>query len=97
MPESVYDLAIIGGGVNGCGVARDASSRAALGRDFGAGLSEREVEYLMRVEWAESADDVVWRRSKLGLRMSPDQIAALDRFIAGRRAEDRARPQRMPA
>jgi glycerol-3-phosphate dehydrogenase len=97
MPESVYDLAIIGGGVNGCGVARDARGREALGRDFGAGLSEREVEYLMRVEWAESADDIVWRRSKLGLRLSPDRIAALDRFIAGRLAEERARFQRTPA
>ena len=75
----------------------DAVSREALGRDFGAGLSEREVEHLMRVEWAESADDVVWRRSKLGLRLSPDQIAALDRFIVGRLAEERARPQRTPA
>ena len=75
----------------------DAGSREALGRDFGAGLSEREVDYLMRVEWAESADDVVWRRSKLGLRLSPDQIAALDRFIAGRLAGDHARLQRAPA
>ena len=75
----------------------DASGREALGRDFGAGLSEREVDYLMRVEWAEGADDVVWRRSKLGLRLSPDEIAALDRFMAGRLAEDRARLQRTPA
>jgi glycerol-3-phosphate dehydrogenase len=51
----------------------------------------------MRVEWAESADDVVWRRSKLGLRLSPDQIAALDRFMAGRLAGERARLQRTPA
>jgi glycerol-3-phosphate dehydrogenase len=50
-------------------------------------LSEREVDYLMRVEWAECAEDVVWRRSKLGLRLSADAIAALDRVIAGRLAE----------
>jgi glycerol-3-phosphate dehydrogenase len=39
-----------------------------LGRDLGAGLTEREVEYLVREEWALSADDILWRRSRLGLR-----------------------------
>src|SRR5208282_5324136 len=77
----------------------DASERQALGRDFGAGLSESEVDYMMRVEWAECADDVVWRRSKLGLRLSADAIATLDRFIAGRLAEGGGRlsAQRAPA
>ncbi len=55
---------------------------ADLGRDFGATLSEREVRWLMREEWARTAEDVVWRRSKLGLRMSAAQIAALDAFMA---------------
>ena len=76
-----------------------ASERLALGRDFGAGLSEREVDYLMRVEWAECAEDVVWRRTKLGLRLGTDQIAALDRFIAARLADGgrRLSAQRTPA
>ena len=38
-----------------------------LGRDFGAGLTEREVAYLVREEWARTADDILWRRSKIGL------------------------------
>jgi glycerol-3-phosphate dehydrogenase len=84
-------------GLRAVEVLGDAGGREALGRDFGAGLSEREVDYLMRVEWAESADDIVWRRSKLGLSLSPDRIAALDRFIAGRLGGDRARLQRTPA
>ncbi len=41
-----------------------------LGRVFGAGLSEAEVRYLMTREWARNADDVLWRRSKLGLFVS---------------------------
>lgn len=41
-----------------------------LGVDFGADLYQREVEYLVRSEWAMTADDVLWRRSKLGLRVS---------------------------
>ena len=44
---------------------------AALGRVFGADLTEAELRYLVEVEWARTAADVVWRRSKLGLRLSP--------------------------
>ena len=60
----------------------DAASLQDLGRDFGATLSEREVRYLIAHEFAVSADDIVWRRSKLGLRMTAEQVAALDRWIA---------------
>jgi len=59
---------------------------ADLGRDFGAGLSEREVEYLVAQEWAETGQDILWRRSKLGLRLSEDQRDALDAYLIGARA-----------
>jgi len=49
-----------------------------LGRVFGADLTEAELRYLVRVEWARAAEDVVWRRSKLGLRMTAEEIAAVD-------------------
>ncbi|NNF91154.1 MAG: glycerol-3-phosphate dehydrogenase, partial [Boseongicola sp.] len=52
-----------------------------LGRDFGATLTEAEVRWLMKKEYARRAEDVVWRRSKLGLRMSADQIAELDDWM----------------
>jgi len=52
-----------------------------MGRDFGAELTEREVRWLMDKEWAQSAEDVVWRRSKLGLRLTADQINALDEWM----------------
>jgi glycerol-3-phosphate dehydrogenase len=45
----------------------------ALGEDYGAGLSEREVRYFVEHEWARSAEDVLWRRSKAGLLMTPEQ------------------------
>jgi glycerol-3-phosphate dehydrogenase len=48
-----------------------------LGRHFGADLYEREVRYLMRHEWALEAADIVWRRTKLGLRMSAEEIRQL--------------------
>ena len=54
------------------------TSEAGLGRQFGAGLSEAELRYLIGAEWARTADDVVWRRSKLGLRLTPAQIEAID-------------------
>jgi glycerol-3-phosphate dehydrogenase len=53
-----------------------------LGLRFGADLTAVEVHYLMDKEWARTADDVLWRRSKLGLRFSDTQRMMLDRFIA---------------
>lgn len=61
-----------------------------LGRHFGADLYQREVEHLMRVEWAHDADDVVWRRSKLGLGMTADEIRRLDDWLAENRPPDSA-------
>ena len=63
-----------------------AETRADLGRDFGAGLSEAEVRWQMRQEWARRAADVVWRRTKLGLKMTADQIAALDDWMVAEAA-----------
>jgi glycerol-3-phosphate dehydrogenase len=53
-----------------------------LGMRFGADLTAAELHYLMTQEWAQAADDVLWRRSKLGLRFSDAQRAELDRFMA---------------
>ncbi len=53
-----------------------AGAWADMGRDFGGGLTEREAEYLRREEWACKADDVLWRRSKLGLKMTDAERAA---------------------
>jgi len=61
-----------------------ARSAADLGRQFGAGLSEREVDYLMREEWAMTAEDVLWRRSKLGLGLTREEAAVLEDFMAAR-------------
>jgi glycerol-3-phosphate dehydrogenase len=56
----------------------DATCDADLGKVYGADLTEAELRYLVSAEWARTAADVVWRRSKLGLRLSPDQIVAID-------------------
>jgi glycerol-3-phosphate dehydrogenase len=62
-------------------VLENISQAEDLGACFGADLTAAEVRYLMRKEWAQTADDVLWRRSKLGLRFSPAQSAALERFM----------------
>jgi glycerol-3-phosphate dehydrogenase len=61
-----------------------ARRRDDLGRAFGGDLTEAEVAYLMDHEYARSAGDIVWRRTKSGLRMRADDIAALDRWMAAR-------------
>ena len=59
----------------------NAQSQTDLGHEFGATLTEAEVRWLMTHEFATRADDIVWRRTKLGLRLTPDQIAALDAWM----------------
>ena len=67
-------------------VLGDARTEADLGPTFGATLTGAEVRWLMSREYARRAEDVVWRRSKLGLRLTPDQIAALDDWMQATRA-----------
>jgi len=52
-----------------------------LGQDFGGGVYESEILYLLRYEFAQTAEDVLWRRSKLGLHVSDDVVADVDRYI----------------
>ncbi|KAF1014931.1 MAG: Aerobic glycerol-3-phosphate dehydrogenase [Stenotrophomonas maltophilia] len=59
-------------------------SVAALGEDFGGGLHAREVQFLCDHEWAQTADDILWRRSKLGLRLDAAQVARLQAWLQAR-------------
>jgi glycerol-3-phosphate dehydrogenase len=54
-----------------------------LGISFGATLTEAELRYLMTLEWAQTAEDVLWRRTKLGLAVTADQAAGIVQFMAG--------------
>ncbi len=54
-----------------------ADTMADLGRHFGGTLTAREVDHLMREEWAQTAEDVLWRRTKLGLVLSDAERAAV--------------------
>ncbi len=62
-------------------ILKDAKSLDDLGQDFGHSLNEAEVRYLIGSEWAKTADDILWRRSKLGIRFTEDQTIDLKTFI----------------
>ncbi|RJF90591.1 glycerol-3-phosphate dehydrogenase [Sphingomonas cavernae] len=58
-----------------------ARSLEDCGRHFGQGLTEREVRYLVEREWCRSADDLLWRRSKLGLHIAAAEAQALSEYL----------------
>jgi len=59
----------------------EARTAADLGLDFGAGLTQAEVDYMRRHEWAQTAEDVLWRRSKLGLRLNQQEKERLSQYM----------------
>lgn len=66
----------------------DAASLADLGEDYGGGLSEREVAYLVANEYARTAEDILWRRSKLGLHVPAETADRLAARLTGERVHD---------
>jgi glycerol-3-phosphate dehydrogenase len=56
----------------------------ALGEELSPGLFESEARYLFDQEWAVSADDILWRRTKLGLHATPSSRQRLDDWLATR-------------
>ncbi len=62
----------------------EAKVMSDLGQDFGGGLTAREVDYLLAEEWATTADDVLWRRTKCGLPMTAAQRAAVAAYVGQR-------------
>ncbi len=52
-----------------------------LGRGFGADLTEREVNWLVQSEWARTAEDILWRRSKLGLLVNNVDVERLTYYL----------------
>jgi glycerol-3-phosphate dehydrogenase len=59
-----------------------AQTRADLGEDFGGALTRREVDYLVREEWARTTEDVLWRHSKAGLRATARQVSRLRDYLS---------------
>jgi len=77
LPESVLRPIFRRHGTHAQAVVGDGD----LGEDLGGGLSERELRYFAEHEWARSADDVLWRRSKAGLLMTATQRARVAQML----------------
>ncbi|WP_086734571.1 glycerol-3-phosphate dehydrogenase [Erythrobacter colymbi] len=71
-------------GTRALAILGDAASLADLGEEFGHGLTAAEVDYLVEHEWAREPDDILWRRTKLGLHFTPEQTARLAAYLAER-------------
>ena len=61
-----------------------AEDESAMGQHFGHGLTALEVDWLIDREWAQTAEDILWRRTKLGLAFDQAQTAELARYMEGR-------------
>ncbi|WP_312713688.1 glycerol-3-phosphate dehydrogenase C-terminal domain-containing protein, partial [Stutzerimonas nitrititolerans] len=61
-----------------------------LGELIGQGLYTREVDYLRRQEWATRPDDILWRRTKLGLVFTDQETARLQHYLAMTKAKEQA-------
>ena len=81
LPESMLSRLVRSYGTLARHFLNNASGLEDLGQHFGAGLYQKEVEYLIKHEWALTVDDVLWRRSKLGLYLSKDEQEKLTQFI----------------
>jgi glycerol-3-phosphate dehydrogenase len=81
LPEPTLRRLVRTYGTRVAAVIGDAARLADLGPDYGAGLTRSELRYLIDTEWARTAHDVVWRRTKLGLRLSAAQIEAIDQVM----------------
>ena len=77
-------------GIRALELLGDANRPDHLGPCFGADLHAREIEFLMDREWARTAEDIVWRRTKLGLRLTAAEIDAVDGYVRARRVKQPA-------
>jgi glycerol-3-phosphate dehydrogenase len=84
LPHAVLHSLFRRHGTRAAAVLGDARTPADLGVMFGAGLTEREVAWFVAEEWATTAEDVLWRRTKCGLHLSAAERAAVAEWFARR-------------
>jgi len=81
LPTGLVEGVVRRHGSTAIDVIGDAQNVNDLGAHFGAGLTAREVDHLMDREWARTAEDVLWRRSKIGLHLSDSERAAVEDYV----------------
>jgi glycerol-3-phosphate dehydrogenase len=72
-------------GTDAKAILGDATALEELGRHFGGTLYEAEVRWLIEREWAQTAEDVLWRRTKQGLFLTAEEAVGLEEYMAGAR------------
>ena len=81
LERSIIDRLFSSYGTNAEKILHKINNFQEMGQYFGAGLYECEINYLRRFEWARSADDILWRRSKLGLVFSKNEYGNLEKWL----------------
>lgn len=84
LPEEVLFDYVRNYGTRICQLLQGRSCVEQLGQFFGGQLYQAEVDYLVEHEWAQTAEDIIWRRSKKGLALSVDEIEALRRYLTNK-------------
>lgn len=88
MPETLLRRLARAYGTSAADILGQARTPADLGQDFGGGLHAAEIDYLVASEWARSAEDILYRRSKLGLHVAPEAQGAIDAYLESRRTQE---------
>ncbi|MBH0076004.1 glycerol-3-phosphate dehydrogenase [Pseudoalteromonas sp. SWYJ118] len=86
LPEITLKRFVRTYGTRAKNILGSATGLSDLGQDFGHGLFAAEVDYLLNEEWAENAYNILWRRSKLGLRFNEAQVTTLNHYIDNKQA-----------
>jgi len=81
MPSTLRTALLHRHGARTSRILGEAKTPAELGTHFGSTLYAAEVDYLVAVEWARSAEDVLWRRTKCGLHLSREQCDAVAAYL----------------
>ncbi|MDR3521593.1 MAG: glycerol-3-phosphate dehydrogenase [Acidocella sp.] len=84
LPPSLAHRLVRAYGTRADRIIGDATSLADMGEDFGGGLTEAEVNYLVTQEWARTPEDILWRRSKLELHTPDDTASRLAAYLAAK-------------
>jgi glycerol-3-phosphate dehydrogenase len=86
-PRSLIAALVRRHGSRASSVLDGAATTEDLGIHFGGDLYAAEVNYFMKYEWARTAEDVLWRRTKAGLHLDDEQQVNLFRYMASRAAD----------
>ncbi len=81
LPNEVITRLLMTYGTNALDILNSCKSEDALGQHFGHGLYAREVDYLKANEWADSAEDILWRRTYLGLQFTNEEVNTLTEYL----------------